>query len=228
MLMEMRSHELIVVIPALNEEANIGTVVRQVRAAVGSEVVVIDDASTDGTAGVAREAGANVLQLSLRSGAWGAMRTGICYAFKHGYRVAVTMDADGQHTAESVQSVVAPIESNRADGVIGSCVSRGRLARKFTWAFFRKLTRLGVEDLTSGLRAYNRAAISALASAGTALFDYQDIGVLLYMRGQGLNIAEVPVDMRSRISGRSRVFSSWCDVLEYLLVTGVLCLARRK
>lgn len=228
MLMEMRSHELIVVIPALNEEANIGAVVRQVRATVGSEVVVIDDASTDGTAGVAREAGANVLRLSLRSGAWGAMRTGICYAFKHGYRVAVTMDADGQHMAESIQSIVAPIESNRADVVIGSCVYRGSLARKFTWAFFRKLTRLGVEDLTSGLRAYNRAAISALASAGTALFDYQDIGVLLYMRGQGLNISEVPVDMRPRISGSSRIFSSWCDVLEYLLVTGVLCLTRRK
>ena len=222
------SKALVVLMPALNEVLTIGRVVREVRTVVSSEVVVIDDASTDGTAEAAREAGATVLPLTLRLGAWGAIRTGVCYAFKHGYQVAVTMDADGQHIADSIQAVVAPIESNRADVVIGSCIHRGGLARKSAWFFFRGLTRLGVNDLTSGLRAYNRAGISALMSSETTLFDYQDIGVLLYLKKTGLRIAEAPVSMCSRISGHSRVFSSWWAVLQYLLVSGVLCLSKIK
>jgi len=217
-----------VLIPALNEGLTIGRIVEEVRAELDCEVVVIDDASTDNTAEEARVAGATVLPLRLQIGAWGAIRTGMCYAFKHGYHVAVTMDVDGQHLANSIQSVVAPIESKQADVVIGSCVERGSLARRVAWAFLRKLTALRVEDLTSGLRAYNRAAISELTSSDTTLFDYQDIVVLLYLQKGGLKIAEAPVDMGPRISGHSRIFHSWVAVLRYLLVTSVLCLSRAK
>lgn len=222
------SKRLVVLIPALNEGTTIGHIVRQARGEVEGEVVVIDDASTDNTAEEARKAGATVLPLPLQMGAWGAIRTGMWYAFKHGYEVAVTMDGDGQHLADCIRSVVAPIESKEADVVIGSCVDRGSLARRVAWAFLRTLTRLGVEDLTSGLRAYNRTAISELVSTDTTLFDYQDIVVLLYLQNMGLKITETPVSMSPRITGRSRVFYSWGAVLRYLLITGVLCLSRRK
>lgn len=228
-LLQARSKgPLVVLIPALNEGLTIGRIVEEVRAELDCEVVVIDDASTDNTTEEARVAGATVLPLRLQIGAWGAIRTGMCYAFKHGYHVAVTMDGDGQHLANSIQSVVAPIESKQADVVIGSCVERGSLARRVAWAFLRKLTALRVEDLTSGLRAYNRAAISELTSSDTTLFDYQDIVVLLYLQKGGLKIAEAPVDMCPRISGHSRIFHSWVAVLRYLLVTSVLCLSRAK
>ncbi|MBN1276033.1 MAG: glycosyltransferase family 2 protein [Deltaproteobacteria bacterium] len=217
-----------VIIPALNEEENIEHVIGQVRAVTGGDIVVINDASIDRTADAARDAGAKVISLSLRSGAWGAIRTGIHYACRHDYEIAVTMDADGQHIADSIEYVMEPVESKKADVVIGACVNRASMPRQFVWNFFRRITGLDIEDLTSGLRAYNKDAISALASEETVLFDYQDVGVLLYLRKKGFRLTEVPVDMVSRISGRSRIFSSWCDVLEYLLVTGVLCLSRTK
>ena len=164
--------QLVVLIPALNEATTIGRIVHEARVEVEGEVVVIDDASGDGTAREARAAGATVLPLRLRTGAWGAIRTGLCYALKHGYQVAVTMDGDGQHLPSTIHSVVAPIESKQADVVVGSCIDRGGLARRVAWALLRKLTALKVEDLTSGLRAYNRAAISELISSDTTLFDY--------------------------------------------------------
>ncbi|HOP46401.1 MAG TPA: glycosyltransferase family 2 protein [Desulfobacteraceae bacterium] len=220
--------KLVVIIPAFNEEASIKSVVGKITAATDGDIVVVNDASIDRTADAAQDAGAKVLSLSLRLGAWGAIRTGIYYAFRHDYHVAVTMDADGQHIADSIQSVVAQIESNHADVVIGSCINRGSPARKLIWNIFRIMTGLEIRDLTSGLRAYNRDAISALISKDTVLFDYQDVGVLLFLRKMGLRITEVPVDMVSRISGHSRVFSSWCDILGYLLTTGILCISRTK
>lgn len=225
---EQRNKPLVVLIPALNEASTIGRIVAEVKTELDCDVVVIDDASVDNTAEEARSAGATVLPLRVQIGAWGAIRTGMCYAFKHGYRVAVTMDGDGQHSAKTIQSVVAPIESKQADVIIGSCIDRGSRTRKIVWALFRKLTTLKVEDLTSGLRAYNRAAISELTSSVTALFDYQDIVVLLYLQKRGLKIAEAPVGMCPRISGHSRVFHSWVAVLRYLLVTSILCLSRGK
>jgi glycosyltransferase involved in cell wall biosynthesis len=220
--------QLVVLIPALNEAATIGRIAGEVRAELDCDVVVIDDASTDNTAQEARAAGAIVLPLRLQIGAWGAIRTGMCYAFKHGYGVAVTMDGDGQHLVSSLQSVMAPIESKQTDVVIGSCVDRGSMARRLAWFFLRKLTSLEVKDLTSGLRAYNRAAISELVSSDTTLFDYQDIVVLLYLQKRGLKIVEAPVNMRPRASGHSRVFHSWGAVLRYLVVTSVLCLSKAK
>jgi glycosyltransferase involved in cell wall biosynthesis len=220
--------KLAVLIPAMNEVSTIAQIVREVREEIHGEVVVIDDASTDDTQEAARSAGATVLPLTLRLGTWGAIRTGLSYAFKHGYQIAVTMDADGQHSADSIHSVVAPIESNRADVLIASCPQRASAARNFAWAFFRKLSRLDLEDLTSGFRAYNRTAISALILEDTALLDYQDIGVLLYLQKKGFRISEIQVNMYCRVSGRSKVFSSWCAVLEYLLLTGILCLSKRK
>jgi hypothetical protein len=87
---------------------------------------------------------------------------------------------------------------------------------------------LELQDLTSGLRAYNHAAISVLACDETSLLDYQDIGVLLYLKKQGIRIMEAPVIMNPRLSGHSRVFSSWWTVGRYLALTAVLSLSKRK
>lgn len=215
-----------VLIPALNEEKNIRDVIQDVRRVTTSEIVVIDDASTDATANIARSEGARVLPLVSGLGAWGATRAGIRYANQRQYEIGVTMDADGQHLPDSIDELIAPILSNEADVVIGSCTARGSVSRKLSWLFFRKLTRLDVRDLTSGFRAYNAASMSALISADTALLDYQDVGVLLALNKAGFRIMEVPVSMCRRISGHSRVFSTWWDVLRYLVTTFILCLSK--
>jgi glycosyltransferase involved in cell wall biosynthesis len=219
---------LAIIIPAYNEISTIGRVVREVMDRVQARVVVVDDASTDGTGDAARKAGATVLPLILQLGAWGAIRTGMLYALKHGFDLALTMDADGQHMAEFIRPVLAPIQQGDADVVIGSYPERGSRARRLSWAFFRQFNMLDLQDLTSGLRAYNHAAISVLACDETSLLDYQDIGVLLQLKRQGIRISEAPVIMNPRLAGHSRVFSSWWTVGRYLALTAVLSLSKRK
>jgi glycosyltransferase involved in cell wall biosynthesis len=220
--------DLTIIIPAYNEVQTIGQVIREVMDRVQGSVVVVDDASTDGTGNAARKEGATVLPLILQLGAWGAIRTGMLYAIKHGFDMALTMDADGQHMAEFIQPVLAPIRQGTADVVIGSYPERGSRARKLSWAFFRRFNMLDLEDLTSGLRAYNHTAISVLACDETSLLDYQDIGVLLHLRRQGIRITEAPVIMNPRLTGHSRVFSSWWTVGRYMALTAILSLSKRK
>ena len=156
-------------------------------------MVVIDDCSSDATATIARAAGATVLPLTLQLGAWGAIQTGLRYALRHGYRTAITLDADGQHEPECISELVEPLADRRADVVIGAFPERASRARRIAWSYFRWLTGLKLEDITSGFRAYNHTAMTVLAAPEASLLDYQDVGVLLILRRKGLRTVEVPV-----------------------------------
>lgn len=217
---------LVVLIPAHNEAATVGAIVHSVRRQWGYPVVVIDDCSTDDTAARARAAGAVVLPLALQLGAWGAIQTGLRYAQRFGYRLAVTLDADGQHEPDSIGDLLGPIQAGQANVVIGAFPSRASPARRLAWRYFRWLTGLAIEDMTSGLRAYDARAIRLLASSEATLLDYQDVGVLLLLRSYGLRVMEVPVPMQPRLQGISRVFNSWWTVGSYMLKTTLLCIAR--
>ncbi len=217
----------VVLIPARNEEATVGEVVCKILSQLHCEVVVIDDVSTDGTIEAARSAGATVLPLAIHLGAWGAIQTGMRYALKKDYRIAVTMDADGQHQASSVKGLIEPIRRGDADMVIGACVKRGSRARHLAWMIFRRLSGIGLEDLTSGFRAYNQKSMILLASRKATLLDYQDLGVLILLRRMGLSIVEKQVEMCPRLSGASRIFNSWWVVARYMLASSILCLAKR-
>jgi glycosyltransferase involved in cell wall biosynthesis len=219
---------LIILIPAKNEVKTVGQVISEIKARFAVTVLVIDDASTDETAQVARAAGAIVLPLAFSLGAWGAIQTGLRYASKHGFNTALTMDADGQHEADSIEALLAPLASKECDVVVGAYPQRGSFLRRIAWSFFRKLSGITLEDLTSGLRAYNRSAITLLASNSATLLDYQDMGVLILLHKAGLRVMETPILMYPRIVGHSRIFSSWWAVSRYMLHTGILCLARFK
>lgn len=221
-------HKMVVLIPALNEEACIGAVIQDIKRQCDVQIVVIDDASTDRTAIVAREEGATVLPLTIRLGAWGAMRTGFRYAWQHGFDIVITMDADGQHMPEAIRDIAEPVLSGQADLAIGSCTDRGSLSRKLSWSFFQKLTGLEVRDLTSGFRAYSGTVLDTIMSGQTALLDYQDLGVLLAIRNSGFRMVEVPVGMCPRMNGPSRIFSSWIKVFRYLIITGIICLSKTR
>lgn len=216
----------LIVIPAKNEAASIGPVVRAVRAHGYLDVLVVDDGSDDETGRIAREAGALVLRAPLAQGAWGAMQTGIRYAVRHNFTSVITMDADGQHRTEEIERLLHA--SQFADVVIGACPSRGSPARKFAWLLFRRLTGFALEDLTSGFRLYNANACKVLAGEAATLIDYQDMGVLLVLRRAGLTFSEVEVRMSARVDGISRIFYSWWAVVRYMLETTVLCFAKRN
>ena len=134
------------------------------------------------------------------------------------------MDADGQHEVTQLSELLRHAQT--ADLVIGAFPERASAARKIAWFWFRTLAGLNLRDLTSGFRCYNAKAMQILASTEATLLDYQDLGTLLMLRSAGMKITEVPVSMRARQSGRSRIFSSWFMVAKYMALTTLLCLSR--
>jgi glycosyltransferase involved in cell wall biosynthesis len=199
-------------------------VIEQALAHGNTDVIVIDDGSTDDTRAVAMLSGATVLRAPLWQGAWGAIQTGIRYAVRHGYGGVVTMDADGQHEPGYLPELLAA--AREADVVIAACPSRGSRMRHLAWSYFRLLTGFNYEDLTSGFRYYNARACRLLSMNEATLLDYQDIGVLLLLARAKMRIAEIPVAMNRRRDGASRVFYSWWTIAGYMAETTLLCLAR--
>ena len=217
---------LLAVIPARNEAGTVAAIVRGVIASVGCDVLVVSDASTDETMSLASAAGAIVIDLPCRLGAWGATQTGMRYAQRNRYHMVLTLDADGQHHPQQLPALLAEQYRCGANVVIGTYAQRLSAAKRLAWHYFRLLTGIGVQDFTSGLRVYDRRAVRTLASREASLLDYQDLGVLMLLRKKGLTLHETPTVMSPRHQGGSRVFSSWRMVSRYMLHTTVLCFAQ--
>jgi hypothetical protein len=109
-----------------------------------------------------------------------------------------------------------------ADLAIGACQSRASRLRHVAWHYLRLLTALPIGDLTSGFRAYSRAATRIAVSKRATALDYQDIGVLLLLTECGLAIREIPIAMGERVGDKSRVFSSWWRVARYMALSSVI------
>lgn len=212
----------IVIVPARNEVESVGDVVRNVKEHVDWELVVVDDASVDGTGTEARARGACVLRTPFQIGAWGATQVGMVYALANGCELCVTMDADGQHPAEALNAISAPVVQGISDLAIGVCPERVSSARHAAWTLFRAITGLNVQDVTSGMRAYNAEAMRILTGREAAMLNYQDIGVLLLLREAGMKATEIKVQMEPRQNGHSRVYDSWWTVGKYLAETFIL------
>ncbi len=218
----------LVIIPAHNEAADIAAVIREVQEYCDSPVVVIDDASSDDTASMARKAGARVIPFAVQLGAWGAIQAGLRYALAKDFQYAITMDADGQHVAASLPELILPIINGDADVTIGACTQRGSILRKVAWIIIKWVSGLSPMDLTSGFRVYDRQAIETLASWPATLLEYQDVGVLFLLQSRGLKIKDVEVSMLPRRSGISRIFYSWFSVINYMGYALLLSFTKRK
>ncbi|HET6897524.1 MAG TPA: glycosyltransferase family 2 protein, partial [Vicinamibacteria bacterium] len=142
----MHDRDVLFVIPALNEEANLPSVIQELRAAwPEAPLLVVSDASSDGTARVARELGAQAVSLPFHLGYGGAVQTGIKYGLRRRLRVVVTFDADGQHDPADVGPLVQAVRDG-ADVAIGSRALaagsyRGGVARRGGRALFGLLAR---------------------------------------------------------------------------------------
>jgi len=221
-------HRAAVIIPALNESGAVTAVVQDIIDQTALPVWVIDDASTDDTAEKARQAGARVISLPERLGAWGATQTGLREAKRMKLDWVITMDADGQHTPADIHLLLEPIREGAADVVVGSCTERGSKLRHIAWAMMRLTSGLNCRDLTSGFRLLGHKAIDLLSGAQASHLEYQDVGVLLMLDGAQLRITEVPVTMPERQHGKSRIFSSWLAVAYYMSQTLVLGAFKRR
>jgi glycosyltransferase involved in cell wall biosynthesis len=205
---------LVAVVPAWNEEGIVGTVVDEITAAVpGIDVVVVDDASTDGTAAAAERRGAIVLRLPFNVGIGGAVQTGFRYALDEGYELAVRLDGDGQHDPAEIARILAPIRAREADVVIGSRFADGSgtyrppLARRVGIRVFARLVSLlgrqRVTDTTSGFIALGRSGIELFASEYP--HDYPEVEATLVALRSGIRLAQVQVKMRERTTGASSI-----------------------
>jgi glycosyltransferase involved in cell wall biosynthesis len=203
----------VAVVPALNEEANVGRVIDELRAVdPGMEVVVIDDASVDATAAVAEDRGAHVVRLPYNLGIGGAVQTGYRYAFEHGFDVAVQVDGDGQHDPAQLPLILGPLLDDEADVVVGSRFSgdgsfRSTRTRRIGIRIFARIVSAvvgqRVTDTTSGFRAINRKAIALFAADYP--HDYPEVEATVMCVKHKLRLREVPVAMRERGGGRSSI-----------------------
>lgn len=201
---------LLVIMPAWNESESVGATVREVLAAVpGCEVLVVDDGSTDGTAGFAEAAGASVLRLPYNLGVGGAMRAGFKYARRWDFDQAIQVDADGQHDPKDLIAVVDGLR--HADISIGArFADKGdytvRGPRKWAMTFLGRsislLARTRLTDVTSGFRAANRRAIAQYCEHYPAEYLGDTIDSLVVAIRSGLTVTQVPVEMRPRQGGQ--------------------------
>ena len=210
----MTEQRLVAIVPAWNESGAIGAVVEEVKA-VDPEiaVVVVDDASTDGTPDVAESCGAIVLRLPFNVGIGGAVQTGFRFALDEGYDLAVRLDGDGQHDASEIPKILGPVLAGEADLVIGSRFVDGSggyrppLARRLGIRVFARLVSLlggqRVTDTTSGFVALDRRGIELFAEQYP--HDYPEVEATLVALRSGLRLAQVQVEMRERTTGSSSI-----------------------
>lgn len=218
----------VILIPAFNEAGAVGRVIERVRANCAYPIIVIDDASTDGTRAEAEASGATVLPLVSNLGAWGATQTGIRYALRLGHDLAISLDADGQHDPAQIAAVAAPVLDGVAHVSIGAYPERGSRARQLAWVLLRAVSGIRLEDLTSGYRAYGQDAMRELARWRATYLDFQDVGVLSLLMGKGLTVVDIPVIMAARRNGHSRIFRTWLAVAYYMCHTILLGLTKRR
>ena len=193
---KQRIAELVAVLPALNEAGTIANVVNSLRAY--GDVVVVDDGSTDDTGDLARAAGAFVVSHAGNRGYDQALESGLLWAAAQGYRYAITLDADGQHSASSISLFTHELEAG-ADLVIGIRDRRQRWAETLFSLTAKKLW--NIDDPLCGMKAYR---LDLLRAAGR--FDtYSSIGTEFCIRAarSGCVIHQVQVTTFSRI-GASR------------------------
>lgn len=201
----------LVIIPALNEEAAIGSVIDGLSIAQPEcDVLVIDDGSTDRTAATAAEHGARVVSLPFNMGVGTALRTGFRYAQRHGYDRVVQTDADGQHPPAGIEELLAALDAG-ADIAIGSrfaardghySVERSRgLAMSLLRVMLRVILGRWVTDSTSGFRAFDRPVIEQFARTYPREFLSDTVEALIMASYHGFRIDEVAVTMRHRVAG---------------------------
>jgi hypothetical protein len=219
----------LVIVPAYNEAGSIGEVLAQIREAIpGVDRLVVNDGSVDGTGPLVTSLGERCLDIACNIGYGPALQTGLWYALRRGYDVAVFLDADGQHDPEDVPRLIAALDEWDCDMVIGSRYAGGRpytgpFARRVGQQVFSWLTQAAmgrrIYDTTSGLKAVRASAFRLLVE-GTYMDFHTEVLIELSMRGY--DVRELPISMHERKHGQS--MHSWKSLFEYPLKTMFLTL----
>jgi hypothetical protein len=200
---------VLVCIPAFDEGESLPGVLAEIPPVVAglpTHVLVIDDGSRDGTAAIARAAGAQVVTHPVNSGQGAALQTGYLVAERLGVDVVVTLDADGQHDPGEMEALVAPIVEDRADFVVGSRRKGGyekeSAARDAGITVYTRLINLlGGTDVTDIANGYRAIRASRLGEISFTEDQFHNPELLLGAARAGLRVLDVPVTIRRRSAG---------------------------
>ena len=199
--------DVLIIIPAYNEESNIERVVDHlVQNFPQYDYVVVNDGSKDSTGDICRRRGYNFLDLPVNLGLAGAFQAGIRYAYKKGYECAIQLDGDGQHRPDYIGDMKKKIDEGY-DIVIGSRfvdekkpMTMRMLGSNLLELAIRLTTGWDIKDPTSGMRMFSRKMIREFAMG----LNYgPEPDTVSYLVKQGAKVAEIPVIMDERISGTS-------------------------
>jgi dolichol-phosphate mannosyltransferase len=234
----------LVVMPTYDEAANITEVLSRVRAAAPQvDVLVVDDSSPDGTADLARAAGAELGQIDVlvrerKDGLGNAYRAGFREGIDRGYDLLIQMDADLSHDPAAIPSLLNAVDGG-ADAAIGSRYVPGGEIPHWPW-HRRALSRWGnryacivlgmdVHDATSGFRAYRSETLGAIDFLSTRSNGYGIQIETAYRISQlGRPLAEVPIVFNDRVRGHSKMtFSVMIEELALVTWWGVRDRVRR-
>ena len=231
--------DTLIFIPAWNEAQNLPAVLDELlRELPDVDVLVVDDGSTDGTADVARGHGVEVLSFGENRGLRAGIAAGYSWALERGYAYCGRVDADGQHPASELRRLLELVKSGETDVAVGSRFVSGpgyepyRYApqgiRKLGTGLLRRSMRAALgrpfSDATSGLYAASAKALPALSRPYES--GAPEVEAVLRLHDEGLRVAEVPVDMRERAGGESKLKGKKAFML-VLTVIGTLLGARR-
>jgi glycosyltransferase involved in cell wall biosynthesis len=233
------AHDTLVFIPAWDEEENLPAVLQELRKQIPeADLLVVDDGSVDRTADVAREYAAEVLSFGVNRGLRAAIAAGYGYAAEHGYAYCGRVDADGQHPVNELEKLLDLVRSGKCDVAVGSRFAtasgngfsreryRSSLPRRLGTGILRRSMEIVLDrpfhDATSGMYAVNARAMPILARPYTS--GAPEVEAVLRLHEEGLRVDEIPVEMRERASGESRIQGKKALVL-VLTVAGTLITA---
>ena len=227
-------------LPAWNEEENLPAVLEELRRELPDvDLLVVDDGSTDATANVARAHGAEVVSFGENRGLPAGIAAGYGYALEHEYDLCGRVDADGQHPVHELARLLALVGEEECDVAVGSRFASGdgyapyrykpSGARRFGTALLRRSMRVLLRrpflDATSGMYAVNARALPVLARPYAT--EAPEVEALLRLNEEGLRVDEVPVEMRERAGGESKL-RGWKALLVVFTVIGTLLTFLRR
>lgn len=208
-----KNSDVLIVLPAYNEEKNLAKVVNDISAQYPYDILVVDDGSADKTSDIVMALPCFHITHSYNCGYGVALETGYKYAKQNGYDYVIQFDADGQHDAESIGQLYNYLSKNKLDVVIGSRFLakdghyKAGVARSIGMSVFRALLRLIIKkkfsDPTSGLQIINRDVINFYTSENRFPDKFPDADMLILLHKNGFHVEEIPVMMHPNSEGKS-------------------------
>lgn len=233
--------KVLLIIPAYNEEESILSTIEAVKEyqkifPYQLDYIVINDGSVDDTEVILKKEGINHITLLLNLGIGGAVQTGYKYALEYGFDIAIQFDGDGQHDIHSLENLIEPLISEKADLVIGSrflgvqksefqTTLMRRLGINILSSFIKLVSGRTIKDTTSGYRAGNKIIIQEFAKRYPT--KYPEPESIVYVLKKGYKVQERPANMFERKGGVSSIttFKSvkyMIDVCSAILILSLL------